>query len=211
MSILTPARVSDMIAKGAFVPHTGLSNIALSYFQNASNYFAKALFPICKVDLSSDIYWRFSKEDLLRDDWQRKPEYGSVAPSHISEDTDTYFCQVDQIIMPISQIRQTDLQRRQGPAFARNPKQQRAKTIAEKANIHQDRMFANSFFKAGVWGNEYTGVDTTTPGANQFIKFSNGNSDPIKFVADLKYEIHEKTGLMAQLVKNLPAIWETLV
>lgn len=194
MSTLTPAKVEQLIAKGAFVPHTGLSNIALSYFQKAENYFAKALFPICQVDLSSDIYYKFSKEDLLRDDWARKPAYGQVQMSHLSEDTDTYACQVDQIIMGIDQIRQTDLKRRQGPSLARDPRQQRAKAIAEKANIHQDRLFANSFFKSGVWENEYKGVDSTTVTGKQFIKFTNGNSDPIKFIADLKQEIHEQTG-----------------
>ncbi len=44
----------------------------------------------------------------------------------VSEHTDTYNCQVDQMIMGIDQIRQTDLQRRMGPAI-RDPKQQRTK------------------------------------------------------------------------------------
>lgn len=194
MPIMTPERVMQNIAKGSFVPHTGLSNMGLAYFQNEANYFAKALFPICPVDLSSDIYYRFSKEDLLRDDWARKPAYGQVQTSHISEDTDTYNCQVDQIIMGIDQIRQTDLKRRQGNSLARDPRQQRAKAIAEKANIHQDRLFANAFFKSGVWNNEYTGVDEASATGKQFVKFTNGNSDPIKFIADLKAEIFEQTG-----------------
>lgn len=191
---LTPAQVQNNIAKGLFRPHTALSNMALAYFQNAENYFARAIFPICQVDLSSDIYYKFSKEDLLRDNWQRKPEYGSVMPAVISEDTDTYACQVDQIIMGISQIRQTDLQRRQGPALARNPRLQRTKTIAEQANIHQDKIFAGKFFVSGAWGNEKVGVDSTTTTGNQVIKFSNDNSDPIKFIEDQKSEMHEKTG-----------------
>lgn len=52
------------------------------------------------------------------------------------------------MIMGIDQIRQTDLARRQGPATMQ-PKQQRVKTIAEQANIHQDRLFADRYFKAG--------------------------------------------------------------
>lgn len=194
MSNLSPAQVQHNIAKGAFRPHTGLTNIAMGYFQNAANYFAKAIFPICPVDLSSDIYYRFSKEDLLRDNWQRKPAYGQVMPAVISEDTDTYACQVDQMIMGIDQIRQTDLQRRQGPNIARDPKMQRTKTMAEQANIHQDILFAKAYFKSGVWGNEWKGVDSTTPTGNQFIKFSNGNSDPIKFIAERKTAMQRETG-----------------
>ena len=51
--------------------------------------------------------------------------------------------------------------------------------IAAQANIHQDVLFAKNFFKAGVWENEFAGVDSTSVSGKQFIKFSNGNSDPI--------------------------------
>ena len=190
---LTPAMISNQIAKGAFRPHTALTNMALAYYQNASNYFAKAIFPVCRVNLSSDNYYIFNKEDLLRDSWQRKPAYGQVMPAVVSEHTETYAVQVDQMIMGIDQIRQTDLQRRQGPAI-KDPRQQRTKTIAEQANIHQDRMFAEKYFKAGVWANEWTGKDDTNVSGKEFIKFSNHNSDPIKFVADQKTAMHQQTG-----------------
>lgn len=181
------------IAKGIFRPHTALTNMALSYFQSASNYFAKAIFPICPVNQSSDDYYIFDKEDLLRDSWQRKPAYGKVDPAVVSEHTDTYNCKVDQMIMGIDQIRQTDLQRRNGPAI-RDPRIQRTKTIAEQANIHQDVLFASGFFRAGVWGNEFSGVDNTSPTTGQFIKFSNNNSDPIKFIDEQKTAVNENTG-----------------
>ena len=190
---MTTSMVSANIAKGMFRPHTALSNMAMAYYQNAANYFAKAIFPICRVSLSSDNYYIFNKEDLLRDNWQRKPAYGQVMPAVVSEHTDTYNCKVDQMQMGIDLIRQTDLQRRQGPAI-KDPRQQRTKTIAEQANIHQDRLFANAFFRSGVWANEWTGVDSTTPGDKEFIKFSNDNSDPISFIADQKLIMHEQTG-----------------
>lgn len=190
---LTPAQVSAMIQKGAFRPHTALTNIAMSYFQNQENYFAKAIFPICRVNLSSDSYYRFSKEDLLRDSWQRKPAYGKVNPAVVSEDMDTYHCQVDQMIMGVDLIRNTDQKRRPGPAM-KDPRQMKTKVIAEQANIHQDRLFADAFFKPGVWKNEWTGVENTATSGNEFIKFSNDNSDPISFIADQKLAMHQQTG-----------------
>ena len=193
MSNLTSGQVQSMIAKGQFRPHTMLTNMALSYYQNASNYFAKAIFPICRVAQSSDNYYIFNKEDLLRDNWQRKPAYGTVNPAVLSESTGTYNCKVDQARMGIDLIRQTDLLRRQGPGIA-DPRQQRVKAMAEQANIHQDRLFAEAFFKAGVWANEWTGVDSTSVSGKQFIKFSNDNSDPIKFIDDQKLAMHEQTG-----------------
>jgi len=190
---ITNKTIESQIAKGQFRPHTALTNMALAYYQNAANYFAKAIFPICRVSLSADSYYIFDKEDLLRDNWAKKPAYGKVTPVVLSEHTDTYNCQVEQMIMGIDQIRQTDLQRRQGPALA-DPRTQRTKAMAEQANIHQDRLFAEGFFKSGVWTNEWTGIDDVNVSGKQFIKFSNNNSDPIKFIADRKLEMHQNTG-----------------
>lgn len=193
MAKRTAAGIQADIAKGAFRPHTALSNVALAYYQSDANSFAKTVFPICPVTLSSDNYYIFDKEDLLRDNWHRKPAYGKVDPAVLSEHTDTYACVVDQMIMGIDQIRQTDLNRRMGPRTA-DPKQQRTKTMAGQLNIHQDSMFARKFFRKGVWTQEYTGIDSTTPASGQFIKFSNGNSDPVSFVDGKSTEMEEKTG-----------------
>lgn len=195
MAKITAASIQADIAKGAFRPHTALSNMALAYYQSDAKAFAKTIFPICPVTLSSDNYYIFNKEDLLRDNWHRKPAYGKVDPAVLSESNDTYTCQVDQMIMGVDRIRQTDLIRRQGPA-TRDPRMQRTKMMAAQANIHQDATFAKHFFKPGVWGHEETGVDSTTPTANQFIKFSNGNSDPVAFINTKKKEMEESTGRM---------------
>lgn len=191
----TTASIQADIAKGAFRPHTALSNMALAYYQDDSTAFAKTIFPVCPVTLSSDNYYIFDKEDLLRDNWHRKPAYGKVDPAVLSEHTETYACQVDQMIMGVDRIRQTDLARRQGPA-TKDPRIQRTKTMAGQANIHQDAIFASSFFKKGVWKQEFTGVDNTSPASGQFIRFSNGNSDPIAFIDEKKTDINEATGRM---------------
>ena len=189
----TAASIQADIAKGAFRPHTALSNVALSYYQSDEKAFARTVFPICPVELSSDNYYVFDKEDLLRDNWHRKPAYGKVDTAVLSEHTEQYACLVDQMIMGVDRIRQTDRMRRQGPA-AMNQKMQRTKTMAGQANIHQDVIFADSFFRPGVWGHEERGVDSTAPEAGQFIKFSNGNSDPVAFMDERKTEMEENTG-----------------
>lgn len=193
MAKRTAASIQADIAKGTFRPHTALSNMALAYYQSDVKAFAKTIFPICPVSLSSDNYYIFDKEELLRDSWQRKPQYGKVDPAVLSEHTESYACVVDQMIMGIDRIRQTDLTRRQGPA-TRDPRMQRTRTMAGQANIHQDNMFANRFFKKGVWGHEETGVDSTAPTKGQFIKFSNGNSDPVALIDTKATEMEQETG-----------------
>lgn len=78
--------------------------------------------------------------------------------------------------------------------------QKSATTFAEQANIHQDRLFAESYFKAGAWKNELEGVDNTSPSTNQFIKFSNANSDPIAFIDSEKTSMNQQTGRMPNRV-----------
>ena len=194
MAKRTAASIQADIAKGAFRPHTALSNMALAYYQSNAKAFAKTIFPICPVTLSSDNYYIFDKEDLLRDNWHRKPAYGKVDPAVLSEHTETYACVVDQMIMGIDRIRQTDLNRRQGPSTARDPRAQRTRTMAGQANIHQDVIFADKFFKTGVWTNEFTGIDDTSVSDNQFIKFTNGNSDPVALIDTKATEMEQKTG-----------------
>lgn len=193
MNFQNAAQIQSAIAKGEYKPHTMLTNLALAYYQNAANYFARAIFPICRVGQSSDNYYIFNKEDLLRDGWQRKPEYGTVNPAVLSESMDTYSCKVDQMRMHISDIRMTDMQRRQGPSM-RDPRKQRTKFMAESANIHQDSLFAKSFFRSGVWGNEWTGAAANSEADKTFIKFSDDNSDPISFIAERKLEMLQQTG-----------------
>lgn len=195
MAKRTIAGIQADIAKGAFRPHTALSNMALAYYQGDEKAFAKTIFPMCPVTLSSDNYYVFDKEDLLRDNWQRKPAYGKVAPAVLSEHTESYACKVDQMIMGIDSIRETDLARRQGP-ITRDPRMQRTRTMAGQANIHQDVMFADKFFKAGVWAHEEKGTDSTTPSSGQFIKFSNGNSDPVALIDERKTTMEQNTGRM---------------
>ena len=194
MGNITPAQINTQIAKGAFRPHTALTNMALNYFQNFNNYFARGIFPIVRVRQSADNYYRWTLEDLLRDGWQRKPAYGKVMPTVLGEDTDTYAVKVFQAIMGIDEIRETDVRRRQGPSIANDSRQWQTKAIAEQANIHQDIAFANAFFKSGVWANEWTGKDDTNVSGKEFIKWNNDNSDPISFVADRAMEMLEKTG-----------------
>lgn len=209
-NILTPAQVSARIAKGKFRNHAVLSNLALSFFQTSNNYFARSIFPICPVELSAGSYYVFELEDLLRDGWQPKPAYGKVMPTAIGEHTETYAVKVFQMIMGIDEIRETDVKRREGPAFANNSRQKQTKVIAEQANIHLDKAFANSFFNKDAWGNVRTGVDTTTPGSEEFIKFSNDNSDPVDYVAGLKLEMLEKTGREPNRMAMGPDVFRAL-
>ncbi len=102
----------------------------------------------------------------------------------------TYRCEVDQIIVGIDQIGAQNYQRANVPPSI-DPRRAKNRFVTDQQLLHLDITFANSFFKSGVWENEFTGIASggTTASGSQFIKFSDANSDPIKFFDARKRQI----------------------
>lgn len=185
--IASAAQLQHEIAKGSWQPHLYLTNMATAYFAAATDYVAKQIFPIIPVQLSSSFYYKFSKQDLARDDMQRKPQFGKVQPALIGQSDDTYNCKVDQIILGIDQIQALNYQRTNAPGTA-DPRIAKVRAATEKVLIHLDAIFAKKFFQAGVWTNELTGV-SSAPGASQFWQFDNANCNPITLFDGLRTEL----------------------
>lgn len=176
------------IAKG-WKPNRYLTNMSMAFFANASDYVATSIFPICPVDFSTGFYYVFNKGDLARDNVQRKPKFGKVAPAQMGHTDQTYKCEVDQIIVGIDQIGAVNYQRSNVPASI-DPKRAKNRFVVDQQLLHLDIMFAENFFKSGVWANEFEGVNSGGAlGGDQFIKFSDANSDPIKFFDARKRQI----------------------
>lgn len=176
------------IAKG-WKPNRYLTNMSMAFFSNASDYVATSIFPICPVDFSTGFYYVFNKGDLARDNVQRKPKFGKVTPAQMGHTDQTYRCEVDQIIVGIDQIGAVNYQRSNVPASI-DPKRAKNRFVVDQQLLHLDIMFAENFFKTGVWANEFEGVQSgSAVGGSQFIKFSDANSDPIKFFDARKRQI----------------------
>ena len=182
--------ISTAIAKGAFNRNIYLTTMAMAYFQNEQNRPAKSLFPILPVRLSSASYYIWSKEDLLRDNVHAKPQFGKVDPAQIAHETGVYDCTVEQIILGIDQIEQINYARTNAPAFM-NKQNMKTKTISQQMAIHQDILFAEKFFKKGVWGTDMAGADNASA-SNSFVKFSDSNSEPIPFFRNLISDLKKK-------------------
>lgn len=193
MNGTSPGAIAAQIEKGAFKPNIYLTNLSMAYFQDASRYVAKSIFPICPVPLSSARYYIFDKASLLRDNVARKPQFGKVAPAQMGRYDESYNCQVDQVIVGIDQIGALNYQRTGAPGAA-DPRRAKVKFISEQMNLHQDILFAEKFFRPGVWTNEWTGDTAYNSTAKTFIKFTDDNCDPVKLFDDLCTEIEQSTG-----------------
>ncbi len=182
------AELSARIAKG-WKPNRYLTNMSMAFFANAGDYVATSIFPICPVDFSTGYYYIFNKGDLARDHVQRKPKFGKVPPAQMGHTDETYKCEVDQIIVGIDQIGAQNYQRANvSPSI--DPRRAKNRFVTDQQLLHLDIMFANNYFKAGVWENEFEGIASgTAASGSQFIKFSDANSDPIRFFDARKRQI----------------------
>lgn len=165
----------------------------MAYFQDASRYVAKNIFPICPVQLSSARFYKFSKADLLRDNVARKPQFGKVTPAQMGLLDESYSCAVDQVITGIDQIGALDFQRSRAPGVA-DPRRAKVKFIAEQLNLHQDIVFAENFFQDSVWTNTWTGHTSYDSTNKKFIKFNDDNGDPIALIDQLCTDVEQNTG-----------------
>jgi hypothetical protein len=182
----TNGSIAADIAKG-WKPNNYLTNMSVAYFQPDDWFVSPFVFPILPVQLSTSYYYIFDKGDLARDNVRRKPEFGKVTPMMFGSKQELYSCEVDQIIVGIDQISTLNYQRSAAPGII-DPRRAKVRIATEQLKLHMDRVFADGYFKSGVWTNEWAGV-TTTPSGKQFYKFSDSNCDPVKLIGDRRVEM----------------------
>lgn len=207
MSINT-SDIQKSITAGNWKPNIYLTNLAIAHFQSPDDFVATKLFPVVPVQLPTSKYYKFSKADLARDNMQRKPAFGKVSPAILGQSDDSYDCKVDQIIIGIDQIANIPYQRTNAPGVA-DPRKAKVRAIVEQSKLHLDVMFADNYFKSGVWANEWAGVDTGA-GSKQFVQFNVTGSDPVEFVdqriLDIRREGRRKPNKIALGMETFVAL-----
>mgnify|MGYP003187740537 CR=1 FL=1 len=162
--------VFDRIRKGKTPINVPLTSISTAYFQGKSGG-ATSFFP----------------------EVSPKPILGKVDPTVIGYETDDYKCVPEQIILGYDDIIQSDVAR-MGAKGIMQLRQNKARVIAEQIFIHQNKVFAQKYFKKGVWGADLTGGVSVSSGSTDFVSFDNDNSNPIKFISDCITAMKKATG-----------------
>lgn len=170
-------------ALNAWKPDAMLTNLSIAYYEEPQ-FSARRLFPICPVTLPAGKFYIFRKGDLARDNMRKKPPYGTVAPAVFGLDTQSYTCEIYQEKIGMDRLIALPYER----ASAFDMKRARTKTLTEQIALHQEIEFAEKFFKAGVWNNEWQGAASTNKANKKFAKFSGAN-DPAEIMDYLSMEI----------------------
>lgn len=165
-----------------------LTNISIAYLQNAANFVATKVFPNIPSTNRSDIYYTYDRGEFNRDEMQeRAPGTESKGGSYDIDTAPNYFCRVYSFHKDIPD------QVRDNADVQINVDRDATIYVTQKALIKREKLFANAYFKAGVWSQGVVGV-ASAPGAGQVLKWTDANSDPIKNVRNARTSILEDTG-----------------
>jgi hypothetical protein len=176
-----------------------LTNLSIAYMQEHLGVSSR-VFPVVPVQKQSDRYFVYSKGDLLRDEAQvRAPGTESAGMLYTIDNTPTYSCQKYALHQDVDDdlVANADAPLR--------PEQDAAEILTSKLLLKRDREFVNSYFKAGVWDTDLTGV-AAAPGAGEFLQFDAASSDPIATIDDAKEAVAGLTGYMPNVIVMGPEV-----
>lgn len=187
-----------------------LTNVSVAYIQKADSFIGDKIFPKVQVQKQSDLYWKYSKSDWRRTDVQRRAPSTETPGVGWNVTTDSYFAHVYGVHKDI------DDQLRANADSNFRLDSDATSFVTNQLLLKRDIDWAATFFRAGVWGQDFTGVGSGVPGSNEFLQWHLATSDPISQLAGLQIDFVQQTGFKAntmvlgaqvlKALKNHPAI-----
>jgi hypothetical protein len=156
-----------------------LTNLTVAYAQEASGFIADKVFGTVSVSKQSDKYYKYDREGLRHGDVKVLAPRTEVNRVGMALSTDNYFADVRGLGMDF------DEQTLANEDTMLEIRSQGANVLMEKILIDREVRWADTFFKAGVWGTE------TTP-ANLWSDYT--NSTPIVDVTNARRAMQLKSG-----------------
>ncbi|NLD21615.1 MAG: hypothetical protein GX664_03915 [Bacteroidales bacterium] len=181
-----------------------LTNISVAYIQEESNFIADKVFPIIPVKKQSDVYFVYNKGDFFRDEARvRAGASESVGGDYGVEASDPYYCKVHAFHKDVTE---QDRANYDDPLDA---DQDATDFVTQKMLIRREVVWAEKFFRPGVWSTEIEGVDSN-PSTGQVLQFDKIGSDPIGVISQQIVEIAGKTGFRPNTIVMSPAVFYAL-
>lgn len=181
-----------------------LTNISVAYMQEASNFIADKVFPIIPVQKQSDTYFIYNRDDFFRDEAQLRAKGTESAGGDFDvELAPPYFCRKWAYH---SDVNEEDVVNADDPL---RPKQDATELVSQKLLIRRENMWAQTFFKQGVWARDLQGVDSTASGTN-VLQFHLPQSNPIETVTQENVRMAETTGYKPNTLVLSPYVYNAL-
>lgn len=168
-----------------------LTNIATAYFQDEAAYVADKVFPLVPVAHQTDLYFRWSKSDMLRDEAQQRSDATESAGTGVNLDTASYAAKVWALHQDIGpQVRANA-----DPAVDIDVVSTRM--LMQKMLIRRERFFAQKFLTSSVWATDVTGNAAGVPGTTTTAFWDDdSNGDPFTDIAQGQTTVLSNTGYL---------------
>lgn len=164
-----------------------LTNISVSYLQDAAAFIADKVFPIVPVKRQSDVFYQYSKADFMRDEAQvRGAGTESAGGDYGVEAQEPYYCRKHAFHKDVSPEERANYDE---PLDA---DKDATDFVSQKMLIRREMQWASNFFKTGVWGTEISGGETAADGTA--VKWDLATSNPIKDVTEAGVKMASETG-----------------
>ena len=182
-----------------------LTGVSLAFMQDAESFVAPRAFPMIPVGSKSDEYFTYDRSYWFRDEMAKRAPGTESAGMTYGMATDSYSCAVWALHKDIAD------QVRENADPAVNLDREAAEILAHKALIRMERDWASQFFTTSVWTLDQTGVDSATPGANQFGRFDRADSEPIETVRAGRRIVQQRTGKKPNVIVMGPEVYDALL
>ncbi len=164
-----------------------LTNFAQKFLQDERSFIATRAFPNLPVAKQFDQYYTFNREDTYRDMAQARANGTESVGAGFRLSRDPYMAEVYAIHKDV-----TDRDRSNQDAAVQLDNSA-SQFVMLQLLIRRERDFATTFMSTGVWDTDTVGVEST-PSGNQFIRWNEASSDPIRQIRDAKTAVHQNTG-----------------
>jgi len=169
-----------------------LSNVGMAYLQDPGIYVASRVFPMAPVPKQSDLYRKYSVNELLRLEAQEVAP-GQAAPIDTASFSDeSFFCQkygLRDFLTP------EDIAMDDGSI---DPEELVVQQLMQAHRTKMERSWAANYFLQGVWGTDWAGV-AAGPIANQFLQLDATGADPVETITQAKRAVFDNTGFMPNI------------
>lgn len=184
---------------------TPLTNVAIAYAQDASNFIASRVFPNIPVAKQADQYWIYNREDWNRDQAKKRAPGTESAGGGYELERGTYFADVYAFHKDI------DDQVRANADSIFNLDRDATNFVTMKALLNREVSFVRDFLKPGIWQSGRIGVAAAPSGANEFLQWNDAGSTPIEDVRNAKRTVLGITGFVPNKLTLGVAVYDALL
>jgi hypothetical protein len=182
---------------------TYLTEISVAYAQKQANFIADKVFPTVPVLKESNFYAIYKKGAFFRDELKVRPLGGRPPRAGYEVDKGRYNAEEWGLEHAI------DDRVRANADSVFEPDRAGMRLLTTQALIRRDRMWAEKYYKTGVWSADWEGVSSGAT-AKKFLQFDQSGSEPISFFKKRRTEMARATGFMPNTLVLGPDVVDVL-